>query len=159
MRITFIPLGDKLMLVTQNHPLMRKWQPSSRWSSVNLWFSCKWHLHFKLMLSSHSFFSISQLFIPLRVRYIINNVKNISNKRRYIHIYDHHHPVEPQARISLTLPHDSSLSSISSGRSSGLYPVSVQSCCTLVRACRPALALLCEGVYRRTLFISLSLFF
>ena len=52
----------------------------------------------------------------------------------------HHHHVVPQARISLTLSHHFSLSSIASGRSSGLHPVSSHSCCMNVRAGRPAFA-------------------
>ena len=49
------------------------------------------------------------------------------------------------ARISLTLSHHPSLSSIASGRSSRQHPVSVQSCCRLVLADRPTLARLSEG--------------
>ena len=41
---------------------------------------------------------------------------------------DHHHVVPP-ARISLTLSRHFSLSFIASGRSSGLHPVSLHSCC------------------------------
>ena len=44
-------------------------------------------------------------------------------------LYHHHHLVVPSAWISLTLSHHPSLSFIASGRSSGLYPVSAQSCC------------------------------
>ena len=41
----------------------------------------------------------------------------------------HHHHVALSARISLTLSHHPSLLSIASSRSSGLHPVSAQSCC------------------------------
>ena len=57
----------------------------------------------------------------------------------YIYIYHHHHVV-PLAWISLTLSLHFSLSYISSGRSSGLHPVSSHSCCMYVRAGRPAFA-------------------
>ena len=43
--------------------------------------------------------------------------------------HHHHHLVVPPARISLTLSRHSFLSFIASGRSSGLHPVSSQSCC------------------------------
>ena len=43
--------------------------------------------------------------------------------------HHHHHHVVPPAWISLTLSRHSSLSFIASGRYSGLYPVSSQSCC------------------------------
>ena len=55
----------------------------------------------------------------------------------YIH---HHHHVVPPARISLTLYRHFSLSFIAFGRSSGLHPVSSQSCCMYARAGRPAFA-------------------
>ena len=51
----------------------------------------------------------------------------------------------------------SSLSSIAPGRSSGLHPVSSQSCCMYVRAGRPAFARPCEGAYRSTSLTSSSL--
>ena len=43
--------------------------------------------------------------------------------------HHHHHHVVPPAWISLTLPRHSSQSFITSGRSSGLHPVSSLSCC------------------------------
>ena len=43
--------------------------------------------------------------------------------------HHHHHHVAPPARISLTISRHFSLSSIASGRSSGLHPVSSHSCC------------------------------
>ena len=74
----------------------------------------------------------------------------------YIYIYHHHHVVPP-ARISLTLSRHSSLSFIASGRSSGLHPISSQSCCMCVRAGRPAFARPCVGVHRSTSLMSSSL--
>ena len=44
-------------------------------------------------------------------------------------IVHHHHQLVPLARISLTVSRYLSLSSIASGRSSGLHPISAQSCC------------------------------
>ena len=69
----------------------------------------------------------------------------------------HHHHVAQLAQIFLTLFRHSSLSSIDLGRSSGLYPVSAQSCCMYVRAGRPAFARPCEGVHRSTSLTSSSL--
>ena len=69
----------------------------------------------------------------------------------------HHHHVTLSARISLTLSRHPSISSIASGRSSGLHPVSAPSCCMYVRAGRPAFARPCEGVHRSTSLMSWSL--
>ena len=71
--------------------------------------------------------------------------------------YHHHHNVMPPARISLTLSRHFSLSFIASGRSSGLHPVSSQSCCMYVRAGRPAFARPYEMVHRITSLMSSSL--
>ena len=67
------------------------------------------------------------------------------------------HHVVPSAWISLTLSHHPSLSFIASGRSSGLHPVSTQSCCTYVRAGRPAFARPCEELHKSTSLMSSSL--
>ena len=72
-------------------------------------------------------------------------------------IYHHHHLVVPLARISLTLSRHSSLSFIASGRSSGLHPVSSQSCCIYIRVGNPAFARPYVGVHRRTSLMSSSL--
>ena len=72
----------------------------------------------------------------------------------YIYIY---YRVVPPARISLTLSRHFSLSFIASGRSSGLHPVSSQSCCMYVRAGRPAFAWPYVGVHRSTSLMSSSL--
>ena len=69
----------------------------------------------------------------------------------------HHHHVVPLARISLTLSRHFSLSFITSGRSSGLHPVSSHSCCMYVLAGRPAFARPYVGVYRSTSLMSSSL--
>ena len=74
-------------------------------------------------------------------------------------INHHHHHVVPLARISLTLSRHFSLSFISSGRSSGLHPVSSHSCCMYVRAGRPAFARPYAGVHRSTSLMSSSLLF
>ena len=63
----------------------------------------------------------------------------------------------PKARISLTLSRHFSLSFIASGRSSGLHPVSSQSCCKYVRAGRPAFTRPYVWVHRSTLLMSSSL--
>ena len=69
---------------------------------------------------------------------------------------DHHHVV-PAARISLTFSRHFSLSFITTGRSSGLHPVSSQSCCMYVLAGRPAFARPYEGVHWSTSLMSSSL--
>ena len=63
----------------------------------------------------------------------------------------------PPAWISLTLSRHFSLSFIASGRSSGLHPVSSQSCCIYVRASRPAFARPYEEVNRSTSLMGSSL--
>ena len=75
---------------------------------------------------------------------------------RPIYIYHHHHVV-PLAWISLTLSRHFSLSFITSGRSSGLHPVSSHSCCMYVRAGRPAFSRPYAGVHRSTSLMSSSL--
>ena len=76
-----------------------------------------------------------------------------------IHLYidHHHHHVVPPAWISLTPSRHFSPSFIASGRSSGLHPVSSQSCCMYVRAGRPAFARLYVGVHRSTSLMISSL--
>ena len=71
--------------------------------------------------------------------------------------HHHHHHVAPPARISLTLSRHFSLSFIASGRSSGLHPVSSQSCRMYVRAGRPAFARPYVGVHWSTSLMSSSL--
>ena len=66
----------------------------------------------------------------------------------------HHHHVAPSAWIYLVLSRHSSLSSIASGRSSGLHPVSTQSCYKYVLAGRPGFARPCEGVHINTWLMS-----
>ena len=80
------------------------------------------------------------------------------NKRYLLNNYcylDHH--VVPLAPISLTLSRHFSLSFIASGRSSGLHPVSSQSCCMYIQAGRPAFARPYVGVHRSTSLMSSSL--
>ena len=69
----------------------------------------------------------------------------------------HHHHVVLPARISLTLSRHFLLSFIASGRSSGLHPVSSQSCWMYVRAGCPAFARPFVGVYKSTSLMSSSL--
>ena len=61
-----------------------------------------------------------------------------------------HHHVVPLARISLTLSLHVSLSFIASGRSSGLHPVSSNSCCANIRVGRPAFDWPYAGIHRTT---------
>ena len=66
----------------------------------------------------------------------------------------HHHHVVPLARISLILSRHFSLSFITSGRSSGLHPVSSYNCCMYVRAARPVFARPYVGIHRSTSLMS-----
>ena len=74
-----------------------------------------------------------------------------------LHHHHHHHHVTPSARLSLILSNHPSVSSIASGRSSELHPVSAQSCCINVRAGRPAFARPCEGAQKSRSLMSSSL--
>ena len=69
----------------------------------------------------------------------------------------HHHHVVLLARIFLTLSCHFSLSFTTSGRSSGLHPVSSHSCCMHVIAGHPAFARPYVGVHRSTSLMSSSL--
>ena len=71
--------------------------------------------------------------------------------------HHHHHHVVPQARISLSLSRQFSLSFLASGRSSGIYPVSSHSCWMYVWAGRPAFFRPYVGVHRSTSLMSSSL--
>ena len=75
----------------------------------------------------------------------------------HIYIYIYIYIVIMMLWITLNLSRHSSLSSIASGRSSSLHPVSVQSCCRQVLAGHPILARPCKDVYRNILLMSLSL--
>ena len=75
-------------------------------------------------------------------------------KRRRSH---HHYHVVPLARIYLTLSCHFSLSPIASGRSSGIFSVSLHSCWMYVRAGRHAFSRSYVGVHRSTSLMSSSL--
>ena len=102
-------------------------------------------LHFKLLI---------YVINAYRVLYVITN--GVYHNFRICH-HPHHRHVVPQARICLTLSRHFSLSFISSGRSSGLHPVSSHSCCMYVRAARPAFAWPYAGFHRSTSLMSSSL--
>ena len=87
----------------------------------------------------------------------VKTVRDLPMQRTLKYHHHHHHLIVPPARISLTLSRHSSLSFIASGRSSGLHPVSSQSCYMLVRASHPTFARPYVGVYRRTSIMSYSL--
>ena len=76
---------------------------------------------------------------------------------KLLQYFTFHQHVALSALISLILAGHLSLSSIASGRSSGLHPASAQSCCMNVRAGCPAFARPCEGVHRSTSLTSSSL--
>ena len=69
----------------------------------------------------------------------------------------HHHHLVPLARISLVLSRHFSLLFITSGRFSGLHPVSSHSYWMYVRAGRPAFVRPYVGVHRSTSLMSSSL--
>ena len=71
--------------------------------------------------------------------------------------HHHHHHVVPLARISQNLSRYFSLAFITSGRSSGLHPVSSHSCCMYVLSGRPAFARPYVGVHRSASLMSSSL--
>ena len=85
---------------------------------------------------------------------LFNSIFCVSNHYDNSH---HHHHVVLLARISLTLSCHFSLLFISSGRSSGLHPVSSHRCWMYVRAGHPAFAQSYEGVHRSTSLMSSSL--
>ena len=62
----------------------------------------------------------------------------------------------PLARISLTLSRHFSLLFITSGRSSGLHPISSYSCCMYVQAGHPAFARPYVGIHRSKSLMSSS---
>ena len=74
----------------------------------------------------------------------------------YMYIYRHHqhHHFVPPARTSLNYSHHFFPTSIASGRSSGLHPVSSHTCCMYVLAGRPAFAQPYVGVHRSTSLMS-----
>ena len=67
------------------------------------------------------------LFIRCVVSPTLCDCINVNFFRFHYHHHHHHHQVTPSARISLTLFRHPSLSSIASGWSSGIHPVSPQS--------------------------------
>ena len=101
-----------------------------------------WWLYTRLWKRWQKSFSWSHLNIPFRPD---------------VNHHHHHHHLQPPAQISLTLSRHFSLSFIAPGSSSGLHPVSSQSCCMYVRAGCPAFAQPYVGVHRSTSLMSLSL--
>ena len=86
-----------------------------------------------------------------------NRIIYLLNKLPYQIKNRNHHHVMPLARIFLTFSRHFSLSFITSGRSSGLHPISSHSCCMYVQAGCPAFAWPYVGVHKSTSFMSLSL--
>ena len=97
--------------------------------------------------------------VGLMSRVFANSPGDQGFNPRLSHTHHHHHHVMPLARISLTLSRLFSLSLIASGRSSGLHPVSSQSCWMYVCAGRPAFARPYVGAHRSTSVMSSSLLF
>ena len=75
----------------------------------------------------------------------------------FIYIYIYIYIIMLLARISLTLSRYFPLSFTTSGRTSGLHPVSSHSCCMYVRTGRPNFARPYVEVHRSTSLISSSL--
>ena len=90
--------------------------------------------------------------------FVYLNIKSMTSSWYILRLdCHHHHHVVPLARISLTLSRHFSLSFITSGRSSGLHPVSSHSCWMYVRAGRPAFARPYMGVHWSTSLMISSL--
>ena len=113
--------------------------------------------------SEHSRTLRKERYIVIRALYYTHMVKTIRwtvidclPRNGQIHIYIYNH-VALSARIFLTLSCHPSLSPIAFAGSSGLHPVSAQSCCMYVRAERHAFARICEGVHRSTIITRSSL--
>ena len=90
--------------------------------------------------------------------------KSSLTKKLFCHVFitslslnHHHHHVAPLAWIFLTLSRHFFLSFIAPGRSSGLHPVSLHSCCMYVLAGHPAFAQPYVGVHRSASLMSSSL--
>ena len=83
---------------------------------------------------------------------VLNNIGISFDPQKLKKMYElnHHHHVVRLAQISLTLSLHVSLSFITSGRSSGLHPVSSHSCCMYVWAGRSAFDWPYAGVHRST---------
>ena len=93
-----------------------------------------------------------------------NNTHTHTHTHIYIYIYIYSIYIYIYIYIMLPCQHGSpwhsrhpSLSSIAPGRSSMLYPVSLQGCCRKVLAGRSPLARPCKGVHGSTLLMSSSL--
>ena len=76
--------------------------------------------------------SMAQIDLCKNYLYCIGMLETIQLCEKYLYLEHliscHHHPVMPPAWISLTPSRHSSLSFIAFGRSSGLHPISSQSC-------------------------------
>ena len=101
----------------------------------------------------------SKFLVSVINHYHINGLHLFWNSFEWfcLQISHHHHHVTLSARIFLTLSRHLFLSAIAPGMSSGLHPVSSQSCCMFARAGPPAFARQCEGVHRSTSLMSSSL--
>ena len=89
--------------------------------------------------------------------WLICNKTKPNQTKPYIYIYIYIYISSSSAQISLSLSRHFSLSFITSGRTSGLHPVSSHSCCMYVQAGRPAFAGPYAGVHRSTSLMSSSL--
>ena len=96
--------------------------------------------------------------VPFHCHYLqVHSGSTCQSPIYWLNHHHHHHHVMLSAQISQTLSHYPSQSSIASGRSSGIHPVSTQSCCMYVRTGRPAFARPCEGALRSTSLMTSSL--
>ena len=133
----------------------------------------KWKEHFKNLLGNTTHRSLINLSEKLLIANYTSNLDTLRRKRKHNAVLTNikSRKAEPFDEISTEVWntrkfHDfiiimscrhSSLSFIASGRSSGLYPVSSQSCCIYVRAGRPAFAQPYVRVHRSTSLMSSSL--
>ena len=95
------------------------------WCRLNIWLRYQTLVVAKGSLNGRHV----SLFIPFqRGNRTIREFPNFRASNMSLYIHHHHQDVSP-ARISLTISRHFSLSFITSGRSSGLHPVSLHSCC------------------------------
>ena len=92
-----------------------------QWVNLMVW------LEFELVYVD-VFFKYYSL-VPLQWKVEDKYIETIVGGSAFRLIHHHHHHVLPLARISLNLSRHFSQSFITSGRSSGLHPLSSHSCC------------------------------
>ena len=109
----------------------------------------------QLIQISVQYFSLKGICVEINMS--VSRLVSIFSTSKFTLKTHHYHHVMPLARISLILSRHFSLSFFASGRSSGIHPVSSQSCWMYVRAGRPTFARPYVGIHRSTSLMSSSL--